>query len=265
MRLVQLLMFDNVCKFLAENYSTNFANWLIGKDINFTRLEPSELSLEPIRADAIILLQSEKEIMHIEFQTEPKRNIPFRMTDYRLRGHRSFPEKEMYQFVIYLQKTSSELVKQNSFSLTRTYHEFDVIRMWEQKTDPFLQYPGLLPFAALSKTNDRAQVLRQVAQQINQITDATAQSNVTASAAILSGLVLDKELISRILRSDIMKESVIYQEIEAQGMEKGIAQGITQGIEQVALNMIRQGMSVDLIVSVTGLTAEKVQQLQRGQ
>lgn len=62
MRLVQSLMFDNVCKFLAENYSTNFANWLIGKDINFTRLEPSELSLEPIRADAIILLQSEKEI-----------------------------------------------------------------------------------------------------------------------------------------------------------------------------------------------------------
>lgn len=261
MRLVQSLMFDNVCKFLAEHYSTNFANWLIGKDITFTRLEPSQLSLEPIRADAIILLQSEKEIMHIEFQTEPKKKIPFRMTDYRLRGHRSFPEKEMYQFVIYLQETSSELVKQNSFSLARTYHEFDVIRLWEQKTSSFLQYPGLLPFAALSKTNDRAQVLRQVAQQINQITDATAQSNVTASAAILSGLVLDKELISRILRSDIMKESVIYQEIEAQGMEKGI----TQGIEQVALNMLRQGMSIDLIVSATGLTIEKVQQLQRNQ
>ncbi len=190
-------MFDNVCKFLAENYSTNFANWLIGKNITFTRLEPSELSLEPIRADAIILLQSEKEIMHIEFQTEPKRNIPFRMTDYRLRGYRSFPEKEMYQFVIYLQETSSELVKQNSFSLNRTYHEFDVIRMWEQKTDPFLQYPGLLPFAALSKTKDRAQVLRQVAQEIDQMTDATAQSNVTASAAILSGLILDKEVINR--------------------------------------------------------------------
>lgn len=58
-----------------------------------------------------------------------------------------------------------------------------------------------------------------------------------------------------------MKESVIYQEIEAQGKEKGIA----IGIEQVALNMIRQGMSVDLIVSATGLTVEKVQQLHQTQ
>lgn len=220
-------------------------------------LEPSELSLEPIRADAIILLQSEKEIMHIEFQTEPKRKIPFRMTDYRLRGHRSFPEKEMYQFVIYLQETSSELVKQNSFSLTRTYHEFDVIRLWEQKTNPFLQYPGLLPFAALSKTVSPAQVLQQVASEINKITDPVQQSNVAASTAILAGLVLDQQLINRILRSDIMRESVIYQEIEAQGEEKGM--------QKVAVNLLKEGMSVDLIARVTGLTVEKVQQLQQNQ
>ncbi|BDA73334.1 hypothetical protein RIVM261_036140 [Rivularia sp. IAM M-261] len=58
-----------------------------------------------------------------------------------------------------------------------------------------------------------------------------------------------------------MKESVIYQQIEAQGMEKGIA----QGIEQVALNMLREGMSIDLIVRVTDLTIEKVEQLQDNQ
>ncbi|MBW4598290.1 MAG: hypothetical protein KME29_01410 [Calothrix sp. FI2-JRJ7] len=58
-----------------------------------------------------------------------------------------------------------------------------------------------------------------------------------------------------------MKESVIYQQIEAQGKEKGIA----LGIEQVALNMLRQGMNIDLIVSGTGLTVEKVQQLENNQ
>jgi predicted transposase YdaD len=160
--------------------------------------------------------------MHLEFQTLPKLEIPFRMTDYRLRGHRSFPKKEMYQFVIYLQPTSSELAWENSFSLARTYHEFDVIWMWEQKTDPFLKYPVLLPFAALSKTNDRAQVLQQVAAEVDKLTDTRQQSNVAASAAILAGLVLDKDLIMRTLRSDIMKESVIYQEIEAQGLAKGL-------------------------------------------
>jgi predicted transposase YdaD len=41
-----------------------------------TEIEPSELSLDPIRADALILLQSEDAILHLEFQTDPKKTIP---------------------------------------------------------------------------------------------------------------------------------------------------------------------------------------------
>ncbi len=51
-------MFDNVCRFLAESFSADFATWLIGTPVALTELSPSELSLEPIRADALILLQS---------------------------------------------------------------------------------------------------------------------------------------------------------------------------------------------------------------
>jgi predicted transposase YdaD len=43
-------MFDNFSKFLAEHYSQDFASWLIGTPIAMTELEPTELSLEPIRA-----------------------------------------------------------------------------------------------------------------------------------------------------------------------------------------------------------------------
>jgi predicted transposase/invertase (TIGR01784 family) len=74
-------MFDNVCRFLAESFSADFATWLIGEPVALTELSPSELSLEPIRADALILLQSDDLVLHIEFQTEPKAVIPFRMTD----------------------------------------------------------------------------------------------------------------------------------------------------------------------------------------
>jgi predicted transposase YdaD len=55
-------MFDNVCKFLAESFSSDFATWLLGEPITLTELSPSELSLEPIRADALILLQSDQSI-----------------------------------------------------------------------------------------------------------------------------------------------------------------------------------------------------------
>ena len=133
-------MFDNICKFLAENFSTDFATWLLGEPISLTELSPSELSLEPIRADALILLQSTELLLHLEFQTQPDANIPFRMIDYRLRGYRRFPHKQMRQVVIYLKETASELVQQNTFTIPGTRHEFEVIRLWEKPTEEFLQY-----------------------------------------------------------------------------------------------------------------------------
>jgi predicted transposase/invertase (TIGR01784 family) len=207
-------MFDNVCRFLAESFSADFATWLIGEPVALTELSPSELSLEPIRADALILLQSDDLVLHIEFQTEPKAVIPFRMTDYRLRVYRRFPRKRMLQYVIYLQPTTSELLQQTAFVLENTRHEFRVIRLWEQPSDVFFSTPGLLPFATLSQTDDKARTLQRVADAIEGINDTRLQSNIAASTAVLAGLVLDKELIKRLLRSDAMRESVIYQDIQ---------------------------------------------------
>ncbi len=94
------MAFDSTCKFLAESFSSDFAAWLLGKPISFSKLSPSELSLEPIRADALILLDSDDLILHIEFQTEPDPDMPFRLADYRLRIFRRFPNKQVRQIVI---------------------------------------------------------------------------------------------------------------------------------------------------------------------
>ena len=164
-------MIDNVCKFLAESYSTDFASWLLGKPITLTKIEQSELAVEPIRADSVIFLE--------------------------------------------------------------------------------------------------------VARQIENIADKQLQSNVAASTAIISGIALSKEIIKRLLRSDIMKESVIYQEIlheglaegEARGLAKGKAEGLAKGKaeerNQIALNMLLSNISVDVVAQLTGLTAKQVQKLQK--
>jgi predicted transposase YdaD len=60
-------MYDNTCKFLAEHFSVDFASWLLGETVTLTEIQPPELSLDPIRADAMILLQSEDSILHLEF------------------------------------------------------------------------------------------------------------------------------------------------------------------------------------------------------
>jgi len=272
-------MIDNICKFLAETFPTDFASWLLGEPITLTTLKPSELSVEPIRADSVIFLRSSKIILHIEFQTDPNKNIPFRMTDYRLRQYRQFPDLEVYQVVIYLTPSRSPLVHENTFSVGELSHRFNVIRLWEQPTEIFQKYQGLLPFAALSQTNNPEETLRQVAKQIENIADKQVQSNVAASTAIISGIALSQEIIQRLLRSEIMKESVIYQSILqeglaegkakgiAEGMAKGIAEGKAKGIaettKQLALNMLRSNIAMDLVVQITGLSLKQVQKLQK--
>jgi len=248
-------MYDDTCRFLAEHFSADFASWLLGEPIALTELKPSELSLEPIRADAMILLQSEASILHIEFQTLPKENIPFRMLDYRVRGHRRYREKTMRQVVIYLKPTTSELAHQTSYVLERTRHEFDVIRLWEQPATLFLQYPGLLPFAVLGQSADAEETLRQAAQRVDQISDPLKQANLMAASGILAGLKLDDEIVYRILRRDIMQESTVYRSIQREAQE--------EKTRSIALNFLQEGLSVETVARGTGLSIEEVQQLQQ--
>ena len=114
--------------------------------------------------------------------------------------------------VIYLRPTESELVQQTRFTANNLQHEFQVIRLWEQPTESFLQRPGLLPYAVLSQTPNRSGVLQEVAQAIDSLSEPGQQANLAAATGILAGLVLDKSLIRRLLRREVMRESVIYQE-----------------------------------------------------
>ena len=248
-------MYDDTCRFLAEHFSADFASWLLGKSVTMTEIQPSELSLDPIRADALILLESEESVLHVEFQTLPKDNIPFRILDYRVRMYRKDPAKPMRQVVIYLKQTASELVYQTSFTMERTRHEFDVIRLWEQPASLFLQYPGLIPFAVLGQSTDAEETLRQAARRVDQIADSTIQANLMAASGILAGLKLEEEIIYRVLRRDVMQESVIYRSIQEE------AEARKQ--REIATNSLREGLPIATVARITGLSIKELQQLQQ--
>ncbi len=91
----------------------------------------------------------------------------------------------MKQVVIYITPSNSELVYQTTFDIPGMRHEFEVIRLWEQPTQPFLNSAGLLPFAVLTNTSDKAQTLQQVAERIETVPELRVQSNVAASTGIL--------------------------------------------------------------------------------
>ena len=169
----------------------------------------------------------------------------------------------MRQVVIYLRKTDSELVHENSFRLNKTHHEFEVIRLWEQPTEQFMTAPGLLPFAVLSQTEDPTMVLSQVAQAVEKIKDQQQQRDIAAASSILAGLVLNRNVIKKIFRSEIMRESVIYQDILEEGEAKGEAKGKAETTRKLAINLLRIGMNLEQIAEVTELSVEQVRALQQ--
>jgi predicted transposase YdaD len=99
-------------------------------------------------------------------------------------------------------------------------HQFQVVRLWEQPTQPFLESTGLLPLAVLTQTPDQAQTLRQVAAKIEAIPEKRVQNNIAAASGILAGLKLERGFINQVLRKDIMQQSVIYQEWIEEGALK---------------------------------------------
>jgi predicted transposase/invertase (TIGR01784 family) len=255
-------MFDNLSKFLAQEYSRDFATWLIGKPVKLTELKPTELSLEPIRADSVILLKSRGLISHTEFQTDPDPEIPFREADYALRIHRKFPRHDLLQNVIYLRKTNSPLVFIDFFEAKRFRHEFNVIRLWEQPTEKFLKYPGLWPYAALTNTSDPIGILEEVAQKIAEMDDFRQQSNLSAISAVMGTLSLDKDQVKQIFRKEVMKESALYQEWRQENLAEGQTKGQEAERRSIALKMLAEGMSLEVIAKITGYSIKQIQSLQ---
>lgn len=75
----------------------------------------------------------------------------------------------------------------------------------------------MLPFAILVKDRNKESLLQEIAQKINPIPELNTCKTIAAATYVLSGLVLNKNIIKQILRRDIMRESVTYQEIRPVG------------------------------------------------
>ena len=170
----------------------------------------------------------------------------FRMADYRLRVYRRYPNKDMRLVVIYLKppgaakSKAAKSINQNVFKISGMRHKFEIIRLWEQPYSDLLQYPGLLPLAILGRTRDRIQTLREISEAIDKIEDKKDKSNLAAATSVLAGLVLEKAVIQSVLREEIMKESVIYQDIKEQGRKEGREEEREEGRKREANLILRQ-------------------------
>ena len=213
------MSFDNLCKLLSEKHPQRFASWVLGTQQGDVKVLKTELSIEPIRADYVTFLQLQGRILHLEFQTlESTPPLPLRMLDYWVRLYRLY--RLPVTLVVLLLPPQDEGEITTAFNVETTHHEYRLIRMWEQNPEIFLQDPALLPLAPLTATNQPQTLLTEIVSRINTL-ETTQRPEISAYTQILAGLKFKKDLIRRLFREGMMRESVIYQEILEEGEQRG--------------------------------------------
>lgn len=72
-----------------KNILSNLRAWLLGESTTKVEVLKTELSLEPIRADSVTFLRTQKQILHLEFQVQVPtgKSMPLRMLNYWVRLH----------------------------------------------------------------------------------------------------------------------------------------------------------------------------------
>ncbi len=110
--------------------------------------------------DSLTFLQTENQILHIEFQTETTSDtpIPLRMLDYSVRLKRLYGIP-VTQVVIFLKETNDPKAFIEAYVDETTTHNYRVVRMWEQDSALFLGNPALLPLAPLTQTTSPQRLL----------------------------------------------------------------------------------------------------------
>ncbi len=227
------MSFDNLCKLLAEKYPERIATWILGGAPQSVSVLKTELSIELLRADAVVLLRTQSRILHLEFQTllKSKPPLPLRMLDYWVRLYRLY-QLPITQVAVLLLLPPNDTVIETCFAVEDTVHHYQVLRLWEQDPQPLLTDPALLPFAALVDQPNPEQWLSQIAQQVRQLESEQDRQQVSTYVQLLAGLKFDKGLIRQIFREGIMRESVIYQEIFQEGELKGRQEGELKGRQE---------------------------------
>ena len=162
-----------------------------------------------------------------------------------------------------LQPSDIEVIE-TVFELETTRHEYNVIKMWEEDAERFLQDKALLPLATLTRTTQPEKLLNLVASEVNEIVDPQEKAQVAAYVQLIAGLKYDKEIIRQIFSEDIMRESVIYQDILQKGEDRGLQTGLQQGETKIILRLLKQKLGTinpEITTQISSLPPEKLENL----
>ena len=240
---------DTSLKLLIGEKPQDFISWLV-PGANFRRVVSPHLPGRKIDADCLfeIILNGERLLFHIEFQSYRDRNMVERLWEYNVRATLKY-KLPVLSFVFYLKKERKPATSPYTWELRdgKVIHRFHfaVVKLWEVRAEILKQtgLVGLLPLLPLTQDGKKLELVDEVIATLEANNDEST-SELLALAYILASFVFKSEnerqkLIRRFtMLRDVIRSSWAYQEIKMEGMEEGLEKGL-QELRQTLLEIVR--------------------------
>ena len=224
--------YDDAMKKLVGGNPQDLIAWVL-PGAHFGKQLPFELSVENIYADGLlqVSLDGKEFLAHIEFQSSYDGRIGERLLEYNVLASRQYNYLPVYSCVIYLKNHSS--VPHSPF-LRGLPNGEEVVRFHYRSIElgklvagELLQtgLVGLLPLLPLTQDGARREVVEEM---ITGLVSAEKTESLWIGYALASKVLKDdlKWLKRRFaMLEDILRDTPVYKEVLAEGMEKGLEQG----------------------------------------
>lgn len=228
--------YDDAMKRLVGGNPQDLVSWIL-PGAQYGQQLPFELSVENIYADGLlqVSLDGKDFLAHFEFQSNYDRHIGERLLEYNVLASRQYDYLPVYSCVIYLKNHSevpiSPLIRglPNGEEVVR-FH-FRSIELGKIIAEELLQtgLVGLLPLLPLTKDGARREVVEEM---ITGLVSAEKPESLWIGYALASRVLKDdlKWLKRRFaMLEDILRDTPVYQEVLAEGEEKGLEKGREEG------------------------------------
>jgi len=247
--------YDITLKYLSDKFPKHFVEFIIdGFEGEVTPLD-KELPTNKRQTDYLVKVKDtslnngiEDFILHIEFQSSHDVDMPQRMMAYyaRIVDKHKLP---VYPVVVYLNQTDENRTIQSEY-MSSIYNEdimkfrYKVVKVWEIDSTRIIgnSLYGLFPIIPLTSheiasEKEYLETCFDLVQNVD-IDDKVLKSEMLVCTSILAGLKYPKDMIKSLMKEEIMKESVIYQDILNEGKVEGKAEGKAEGMEESIISVL---------------------------
>ncbi len=159
----------------------------------------------------------------------------------------------------------------------RLYHQaFPLVDVSALSDEEILTHKGVALMELVQKhirCRDMQEWLLQLVELLNAGYNTTEQRNVVLRYILLNGHTLDlSQFVHQLIEQSPEHETMlmtIAEQLEQKGLERGIELGREEGIElgrekgkvETARALLRHGVSLDIIVTSTGLSRDRIEAL----